>query len=136
MRLRRVTIEDKAYPCAFAIRCRYTVHTTPTVPRFTRVGDVEVVPLDDDAAISSESEILSKFLKRKFSGFFPAECYTDGLVAPAGGQWGNLSKMRVVEVQMEPGWMTAVLRSDPPAKNEAAAPRATAGLSSSAVKVK
>ena len=109
MRMRQVNIAGKAYHHGFIVRSRYKVYPTRTAPRFERQGDIDFVWLDEGPILSDERAMLTDFLTRKFSAFFPEECHTDGLSAPAGGQWGNLSDMRVIKMLLEPGWMTAVL---------------------------
>jgi hypothetical protein len=94
------SIDGKNYNEPVAIESTFVpVREVGPLFGWERVGDVAI-----DAAPSLEGE-AREFLRRKFSGFFLERFFLDGLEAPAGGAWDELSNFRPTKVELADGWL-------------------------------
>lgn len=102
-RLQEITRGSDHINRPLEISAKFRMKITPDGPHVIRDGDLLVRFIDGGKATESEAEFLA-FVRNKFSGVFPPELYFDGLVPPAGGEWGKLRQLQLKEISARSGW--------------------------------
>lgn len=106
---RAFSLEGQHHACPLTVKSTFV--PVPEVGAsfgWQRVGEVELIaetPLD---------QRTRGLLHRKLSGFFLDRFFLDGLSAPAGGPWDQLSTVDLVDLHLSEAWLTLVFKQTQP----------------------
>jgi len=90
---------------------RFKLQPTNEGPCLIRQGELTARYLESSAEPRKRDDV--SFLKRKFNAVLQDEIHFDGLVPPAGGSWGKLRRLQLVELSADEGWLALGYRLIP-----------------------
>ena len=108
--MQSISIEKQNWQLPFSISARYQVIVDADMPRFERVGTIELRWLQEGTEVE-DLRILERFVKEKFDAFFAEEMHLDGMSAPVGGAWGSAAELKIVESQIQNGWWRIIFQA-------------------------
>ena len=97
---------ERKYDGAFNVSVKYHLEKTPSGPRLTRQGDVEIDGRTENGSPGNLGEAIA-ILQSKFAALFAPTLTFDGLSPPTGGGgiWDKIGRLRLAQLDAKDGWL-------------------------------
>lgn len=110
LRMQSIAIEHQQWELPFSISAHYHVATDADMPRFERVGSIDL-QWHQTVSKVEDFQRLEGFVSEKFDAFFAKAMHLDGMSAPVGGAWGSAAELKIVESQIQNGWWRIIFKA-------------------------